>query len=515
VQPARRDPVSIRMARLCPLACVVLAAACGASGSSTPTAASAPKTKAQRCRDIADDMTRTAGMAAGLLVAGLDGEPMSQSDKAGLKAELAVAADELVTRCLDWDEEVFKCFSLFGGGSEKCERIVAVAMGDAVPPLDPPAGPKAAWTFELPSVPKVLAMTEAGLAIALLDDSVTAIGAEGIAWRLDVEGPQSLVLPPAASKEPIVVLHSGGVLGVDVDGTVVFRSTLPLHEDDSPTPTTVARAGNAWLLGDTAARFLRLTPSACAPQGSAKPKAACMTVLGGLPDEYLDSDATLIPLPDGTTLLWEDENLRHLDAAYHVLFDARGLDALDGVLPRADGTVVAFFDNDLVRLDLAQCRSAAPFAPSSYPQANRMYFSGSTECDDCQAPPPGCVVRRDYIKDGDGDQPAVTANGTIVVHTSDATLGMVDGKRAWGHVLAAAGDPVAVQRDVLVIGDTTYGDDGEVALWRLHEDGTVVWRALPTVPAGGDLYWSDDGRLAASGKWAAVSVRRALSVYPL
>ncbi|MBL4685620.1 MAG: hypothetical protein JKY37_13580 [Nannocystaceae bacterium] len=492
------------------LAVTLVAAACTRSGDSPAPTASAPQSKADKCRRIADNATKTAGMAATLLVAGLDGEEMSPSDKAGLRAELKVSGDALAKRCLTWDDEVFRCFSLFGGGNEKCERIVAVAMGDDVAPVDPPAGPAPAWTFDLSQVPEALAITGSGHVIVLLEDSVMAVADGAQLWSVAVPSPMALALPPAGTSEPLLVLHPDGVLGIQQDGTVAFRKALPTDDEEAPAPKTLARLGDGWLLGDADARFIRLQPSACAKTGR-----GCMTVVGALPEEYFDRSTTLIPLADGSTLLWEEENLRHLDASFNALFDARGLDALDGVMPKTDGTIVAFFDNDLVTLDLTRCRSAAPFAPSSYPQPNRLYFADDSACEDCKPPPPECLVARNYVKDGDGAEPAVTTDGAVVVRTADATVAFVDGKRAWGHVLAAAGDPLAIGSDVLVVGDTTYNGEGELSLWRLGKDGVVVWRVLPPAVRDGDLYWSDDGRLAATGQWAAVSVKQKLSVYPL
>ncbi|MEM6996346.1 MAG: hypothetical protein AAF721_37915, partial [Myxococcota bacterium] len=123
-----------------------------------------------------------------------------------------------------------------------------------------------------------------------------------------------------------------------------------------PSPATIVRRDDHWLIGDSEARFVKLSAGACG-------KGECLEVVGALPEEYFDRDTVIRPLPDGTLLLWEEQTLRHLGADLSVRFEARGRDALDGVVVTPSGKTFVSIDDDLLELDLTRCASRRPFAP--------------------------------------------------------------------------------------------------------------------------------------------------------
>ncbi len=505
------------------LAAVFLCAACAKHEANK--AAEAP-TKRERCQAIATQASQTAGMTVALLAAGLsdDNSGLSASEKADLDREMASAKSELVKECMAWDDEVLDCFRPFAALSDKCQRTLSLAMGGSVAPADVQEGPAPKWTYALPAAPTSLVVSQSGQVVSALDDgSVVAVGNGEQRWAQPVADAFHIELPPAGVAEPMVILTNSKLVTVDADGKTTLDTKLPVLEDPDaeevdeeyadlypptfPGPATIVRRGDHWLIGDREARFIEFTPGPC-------DKGQCMVVEGALPDEYFDRGSVMALLPDGSLLLAEDTTLRLLDRKFVVRFEARAHDSLDGFAVAEDGSILALFDHDLVQLDPIRCQGSRAFAPSSYPQKNRLYFEDSDECPECVAPPAGCVRSRHYVQDSVADKPVLLNDGTVIVDTMDGTRGLLAGKQRFSLTLGATGVPMPFGDDAIVMGED-FEANGQVSLWRLAADGRVRSRSLLPNTANLDLYWSDDGRAATRGSWVAVAVKSKLYAFEL
>lgn len=482
--------------------------------------AAAPPTKQQRCEAIGQQMARVASATAIGLAAGLDdgGGGMSASERAGLEAELSVKTAALVQQCATWDDEVLDCFGPFAAMTDKCERALTVAFGGTVTPTQVTVGPTPRWTADVEPEVQAIAVTAGGRVIVATEDQVVALDDGAVVWTRPLPGVFEVAAPPPDTNEPLLALTGTEAVGLDIDsGAVAVSVTLPplagTEADEyaeSPRPVTAAREGEHWLVGDSEARMVAVDLRACTKSTRA---AGCTKVVVALPDEYFDRDTTLIPLPDGTRLLVEDGALRHVADGSTVRFEVRARDSMGRVVIGRDSAVFAMVDHDLLALNLQQCRSPEPIAPSDYPQPGRMYFKGADECPECTAAPRGCVTSRGYVEDASGPF-AVMANGTMVVPSADGTRGLVDGKQVWGHELSSMGAPVTFGSDVLVVGDESHSD-GSLVLWRLGPDGTPRTKSpLPSVDAE-QTYWSSDLHVAVTATGVVLAVKSQLLAFEL
>jgi|GEM_PF-2038385 len=486
------------------------AGGCTKSGGSESTATK--PTKRQRCEALAGQAAQVGSIAASMMVAQLsdDGEGLSTKEMAAGAKDMKA---ELVAECMQWDDEVLDCFRPLAMLDDKCERILAEAMGQTVAPDDAPEGPAPAWMLALPGTVRQLEADEAGHVIVRTDEALLGIADGKIAWTVpDVPGP--FVLGPDGV---LAIAREHSLIGLSAtDGSEAFSAKMPLDGDDpeyaEPTrPATFVARGDDWLVGDDEGRFIAVRPSAC----TEPPKLECSELLGGLEDEYFDSGSILHPLPGGGLLLWEDESLRGLDDQLRVRFEAVALDSLDAVAVRNGGKVTAMFDHDIVQLDPVKCRAVRPFAASSYPQKGRLYFADDEMCEDCGAVPAGCVASRVYVADYSPEAMAITPDGTVAVDSWNGVLAYADGKRRWGHELMAAAGPVAAGDDVLVVGRDEERN-AATWLWRMRADGTIVSRSKLAGAPTTDVTDHDElPSLVVAGELAIVVVDKTMLGVPL
>lgn len=499
----------MRASALAVVSTLLAATGCAKSGESKPVAKA---TKRERCEAIAGQAAQSAGLAIGLMASSMaeDGKGLSGEE---LSAGTRDMKAELLAECMTWDDEVLDCFKPFAMLGDKCERVLAEALGQTVAPDDAPEGPAPKWTLELPGTVRQLEADDAGRVLVRTDDALLGIVEGKLAWTVnDVH--DRFVLGPG---DTVAIARDHALIGLsNVDGTETFRAEMPLDGEDPEyaertRPGTFVPRGEDWLVGDDEGRFVAVRPRACTDP----PKLECSELLGALPEEYFDSGSILQPLPDGGLLLWEDASLRGLDAQFRVRFDAVGLDSLDAVQLHGDGKVTAMIDHDIVRLDPIKCRAVRPFAPSSFPQKGRMYFADDAACEDCGAVPPGCVESRVYVQDYSPDAMAITTDGTVAVDSWNGVIGYAQGKRRWGHELLAAAGPVAVGDDVLVVGrDEEH--NAAAFLWRVRADGSIVARSKLTGAPNGDVTdYAELPELVVAGELAIVVVDRTMLAVPL
>ena len=288
------------------------------------------------------------------------------------------------------------------------------------------------------------------------------------------------------------------------------------------------RQGDGLLVGDAEARFFRVDPQRCAANGKGEAKdagkgkgraeveasaSACVTADGRLPDEILESDAHLYVDANDKRYLWETGIVRAFANDWRTLMTARAHETLSHVTV-ADGRLVLIVDHDVVELDPTQCRGEDAFAPSAWPQPGALVFQGADECEECREPPPGCRRWRTYLDDVTGEAPALLRDGAVVVHDDGYTLALHDGKARW-KVLTGGGGPLATD-GMRVLGFSTGLREGDApGVFEVAAgDGELRWRSVLPVEVG-DLYFSDDIRLALGGAWLAAVYEATVFAIPL
>lgn len=525
--------------RLCIALLVPLAAGCKKDEAPAADAAPAEGPQAVRereCERFATDMARTGLMAGQILVTALDDDPASADrGRAEMKAEAQQLRKELLDKCMQWPQEVMDCLPPLGVLEDGCEeRLLAAMEGATPPPQEVTAGPALAWTFTLESDPRALSVAADGTVVVVAGvetNTLIALRDGAVAWRKEGDFRSWLrPRPDPSGTAPatwVVAEHDRLVAFDPSSGTERWSVRLPAlvegegewAEEREPEVKVAAWHGEALLVGDAEARFFRIDPAWCgAAMPGAKAKAgaeagACIALDGRLPDEILDDDARLFVDDGGTRYLWEQGVLRGFSADWHPLMAARAHDSLSQVGLLGD-RLVLIVDDDVVVLDPTQCRGEATFAPSGWPQPGALVVRGADECDECRAPPPGCRRWRTYLPDVTGEPPALLADGAVAVNAEGYTLALYDGDTRW-KASTGGGGPLVTDGARLFGFSTELREGDPPGLFEVAAaDGTLRWRTPLPVKVG-DIYFSDDIRLALGGAWLAAAYEQTIVALPL
>jgi outer membrane protein assembly factor BamB len=534
--------------------CLLGAGACKDDPPPAAAVEETPEAKRQKaCEQFATEMARTGLIAGQVLVTALSDDPARASEgREGMKSEARQLRRELLDKCMQWPDDVMACLPPLGILKDGCEEKLLAAMDGGKPaPEQVAAGPAPAWSTKLPAEPRHVAVTRDGTVLVVGEGLVGLRNGE-IAWRKDGEFDGWLVELPGEPSTWTAGIEDRVVAFDPKDGSERWVATLPAVERDeddvspedyvlpegsdpeqdalgvlvrSKADVQIAtRHGEGLLVGDAAARFFRVDPRHCAaegtsattpgPQAKAKPgAAACVTSDGQLPDEILESDARLFVGPSDERYLWETGILRAFAKGWRPLMTARAHDVLSHVTV-ADGRLVLIVDGDVVELEPTQCRGEATFAPSDWPQPGALVVREADECDECRTPPPGCRRWRAYVDDVTGEAPALLSDGTAVVHAEGYTLALHDGKPRW-KVFTGGGGPL-VTDGTRIFGFSTGLREGDApgVLELAAADGTLRWRTVLPLEVG-DVYFSDDIRLALAGAWLAVAYEDTVIAIPL
>lgn len=518
--------------------CVLGAGAC----KEAPPEAAAEETPEERrkreCERFATEMARTGLVAGQVLVTALDDDPASASKgRNEMKSVAREIRRDLLDKCMQWPEEVMECLPPLGILKDGCEeRLLAAMDGGTPPPEHVPPGPAPAWSFALAGEPRYVAVTTDGT-VLVVGDALVGLRDGKVAWRKEGDFGGWLLPLPGEPSTWVGGLEDRVVAFDPADGRERWAATLPAvaagedagdGEDEdaeleaSPTKAHVQIAtlrADGLLVGDAAARFFRVDPRRCGSSSAVEGKRpredgtdACVTLDGRLPDEVLESDARLFVDANDKRYLWESGVLRAFARDWRPLMTARAHDVLSSVTV-ADGRLVLIVDDEVVELDPTQCRGPAPFAPSEWPQPGVMFVRGADECSDCEAPPPGCRRSRAFLRDVTGEAPAVLGDGAVVVHHDGYTLALHDGETAW-KVTTGGGGPLATDGTRVLGFSTGLREDDPPGVFELAADGTLRWRTALPVDVG-QVYFSDDIRLALGGSWLALAYEQTVLAIPL
>lgn len=519
--------------------CVLGAGAC----KKEPPAAAAEETPEERrkreCERFATEMARTGLVAGQVLVTALEDDPASASKgRDEIKAGAQQIRRELFDKCMQWPEEVMACLPPLGILKDGCEeRLLAAMDGGTPPPEHVPPGPAPAWSFVLSGEPRHVAVTTDGT-VLVVGDALVGLREGKVAWRKEGDFGGWLLPLPGEPSTWVAGLEDRVVAFDPADGRERWAATLPAVADGDDagdgeeggaalgalsTKAHVQIAtlrADGLLVGDAAARFFRVDPRRCGPSSAVEGKRprkdgtdACVTLDGRLPDEVLESDARLFVDANEKRYLWESGVLRAFAKDWRPLMTLRAHDVLSSVTV-ADGRLVLIVDDDVVELDPTQCRGEATFAPSDWPQPGAMVVREADECDECRDPPPGCRRWRVYLDDVTGEAPALASDGAVVVHHDGYTLALHDGATRW-KVFTGGGGPLATDgARVLAFSTGLREDDPPGVLELAAADGSLRWRTALPVDVG-QVYFSDDIRLALGGSWLALAYEQTVLAIPL
>jgi outer membrane protein assembly factor BamB len=418
------------------------------------------------------------------------------------------------------------------------ERLLAAMDGATPPPKDVEAGPAPAWSLTLAHEPKHVAVASDGT-VLVVGEALLGVRDGKVAWLMEGDFDAWLVPLPGEPSTWVAGLEDRVVAFDPAAGRERWSASLPAVavDEESGEPETTADVQVAalredgLLVGDAAARFFRVDPRRCSPAPEAAAKApgagACITADGRLPDEVLESDARLFVDGNDKRYLWESGVLRSVAGGrsgrspatpaalddWRPLMTARAHDVLSQVMV-LEGRLVLIVDDEVVELDPTQCRGEATFAPSDWPQPGALAMREADECDECRTPPPGCRRWRVYLDDVTGETPALLHDGAVVVHAEGYTLALHQGATRW-KVSTGGGGPL-VTDGTRVLGFSTGLREGDPpALFEVAAaDGSLRWRSVLPVEVG-QVYFSDDIRLALSGSWLVAAYEQTVMALPL
>jgi hypothetical protein len=367
---------------------------------SDDAATAAKPDRRTRCNAIGDQITQMGmALAQGLTVGLSDGKAkIDAAEEAKLRAELETAKAELVEQCMEWPEEALDCFGIGAiGQSEKCERILAAAMGEPVLPEGVPAGPEPAWTFDAPHPIADMVGRDDGSVVVLLEPKEQQ--GDDAAFVVAVKDGKQL-WSRALSQVPFAleVLSSGEVIAIadhrvfgigGADGAELWSAEPPTIEEGPSELVAVADATEVATLLDMSGALLRVDPVKC------KAGKECIATL------------TSLELPTSYGTRWLEHGIAGGwlvvapdDGAIFVL-NADGKQAVQLVAhaevswARAHGELVRIaMDGAVAVIDPKTCGDQGkPIAPITWPPSKKAkWVSTVTEREIEAAPTPeGCV----------------------------------------------------------------------------------------------------------------------------
>lgn len=468
----------------------------GESKSSSDTKA---LTKEARCDAVVEKAGQQAVLMMGAM-AGALGEPSDvqgamDEARTGMRGELRALRD----KCLEWPERTLKCFDepvFLALNRDECEEAVAAAMGETIPLDDVEPGPEPAWRYTFPASPDPMLVRDDGWVFArtieVAEDysstyRLTAVRDGKKLWEVEKEATEQIVDLGARG---IAVLVAGQLEILDAETGETKKTIRPDGKglpdfdpeyDSKPYLVVLAADGDTLWLGDTEARFFRLTDSG--PQFA-----------GALSEESLDSGARLWVFGE-ERWLWEDYDLRRFDADWKTVTSIRAHDFL-GHVEVVPGRATLIIDDEVVELDAAACESSQTFAVSSWPHPGDLVFEDDDECAECGRAPRDCVGSATHLSEISNAPFGRLPDGGFVVGDGEKTVALRQGRSVWTAGTGAAG-PAVVSGDVFV-----YSVEEErTRLWAL-DPATGAPRWATVLPGdGGFSYNTDDINLAAAGSW--------------
>ncbi|MCY1070960.1 hypothetical protein OV090_39835 [Nannocystis sp. RBIL2] len=392
----------------------------------------------------------------------------------------------------------------------------AIAEAPVAAEAKPPtmqAGPQAQWTFTFADEPSRLKLAGDGTVLALVNHELVAVRAGAIAWKFGAELRQVL----AVAGDVVVVAQGDPSMRRDrlvmlalADGHELGAAILPDdgEQDEFAEPIRAAIVEpdqDGLLVGDSVARWFRLTPGRCVKNG-------CLRAAGRLPEEMFDTDAELSFGPDNRRVLREGRAVRVFDGEWQTLLSVRAHDSLGGSALGPAGLALVV-DDDVVLLAPEACEGPE-FAPSGWPQPRRLYSRELDECPDCPGPPLGCRRWRSYQEGVHNEALVLLPDKAVVVHVDGETRAIRDGRQAWTTNTGGLGAVLQVGERVLGFSGGLEEDDPP-ALYALDLAGRPQWRTPLAMKGPGSFFFTDDVLLMNAGATLLTGYEANIAVFAL
>lgn len=493
-----------------------------------PAAAAQPVDRRARCETIGDEMTKMGMLLAHGMVSGLsEGKAQLDAEEAAkLRAELEATKLELVEKCMGWPEEALDCF---GSGAifnaEKCERLIAEALGEPVPPADVPAGPAPVWSFALPGEQSIMHGCDDGSVIAVVEPegeakqgtTMIAIADGKERWRTALPtSPWSI--EPLDAKSVLMVLPRELVAIAIADGKELWRVPLPA-DDSEPEPRALLREGERFTMIDSARRVLTIDPSRCA-------KGSCIDIVGKLaeddPESHLRVElygpVELARVPDGglAIVMSDEQRLVVLDTKLHLRFAIESRVALSWAEPR-NGELVVALDGEVIGVDASKCGDTGDtYAPATWPPTGKPDWvrEATVREREWDRAPSECVRWHRPVSAAEAaDAPIAGFADAMIVQSGGFLYALTPSAETWKAATKAQSFAVKHGDRIAVLGDVGGNDETALAMmWLDPATGQHVGRTATTM-AKGELLLMDGPGIVSAGPLVVAGYERELIAF--
>ena len=458
------------------------------------------KSRKDECKELTDlAMAFADGMSKSL------GDGKSISGDPEIKAKMK----ELHDQCMTWPDDVFECMRANDETSPKCVEAMSHVTGVVSTNVDKaPKGPEIVASATLGETDwdgMTTSLATDGTLTAATKTFVTAYTSNGSEkWRTPLENEGWLVDLNDGSF--LVGSREHELVALDGEtGDVRWRIAIPTGSDEYGDRKSegAVLSGEHALVALADGRFLRVDPASC----TKKKQKGCIEQAFALTDESL-YEPKLLALGGGSDVVVGSSNhVRRfkdgkLIASIYVRDDFGGFASLGGT------KVTVTMDDELVLWDLAKCPATPVILPR---KQGRMYMRGEGDCDDCVAPPRGCLVARSELEDVDNETPHVLRDGSIMVSNMEGPArAAVNGNKHWVSEVDAVG-PMREVGDTVVF--VSRGDDGQPAKLVALDTATgkAKWvRALAGVESS-EISYSTDPLVETAGSWLVAGAKGRVS----
>ena len=452
------------------------------------------KSKESQCDDLAK---------LGVTLAEEMGKSLGGKSGAGNDPEIRAKMAELKAQCMTWPDEVFECMRDNDETSPKCREAMTHVTGVTSSNVDKaPAGPPVVahkYIGEPGWDGMRVSLASDGTLTALVKGAVVAVDAKGSElWRVEMEHEGWLLAMPNA----ILVgdREDHAIVALDPpSGTPSWRIAVPSVEEYGERSTEGAvRIGNRAYVAIADGRFLRVDPAACAKPPKQK---GCLETAFTMAGESFD-DVDMIAMGDHI-VIGESNAIRRVSTKGEVTAHVHVRDGFGGFAAAEDGKLAAVMDDELVIWNLAAC-PGTPVGLSR--KQGRMYIRGEGECEDCTAPPAGCLVARSELSDVDSMAPQPLKDGSIAVSNMDGPARVApNGNKHWVSEVDSVGPMRELGDNVVFVSRDEDGKPARVVALST-KTGKAAWMS-PLDDKSDDINSTTDTIVEVAGPWLVVGAK--------
>lgn len=359
-------------------------------------------------------------------------------------------------------------------------------QADEGSPQEASAPPPAATWSVTAEAPPVALRLGGSTVIAAFEGKVVGYADGSAAWTFEGSHEGVFVF---GGDTVAVALDTEVKLLSSTDGSETSAVPLPMR-GKKPVDVVASDADETHiLLALSDARFLQLTPTACAETSAD----ACVREVGRLSGEYLEAGSKVAVGEDGTRYLAEEDTMRGFDLDLRTVFEASAPADIRSMVHVPGNRLALQFGQEAVLLDPASCRGRSEIR----------LRTGETQA------PSGCVLWR-YGKAIDPVRPAAVDTSSLALNERGKLAVVAEGDDAWKIPLGAFG-PVAAGDGALY----TLAADGEAIVLAEVDAANGTVKAKHALPFASSEDDRGDTKLVREGNTIAASIGAAIGVVSL